>query len=63
MRKGFLALDTDMLDDEDMKDELAGTTAICVILKDKKIFCVKIIYFRKYLFKKKLKKIIKKRAM
>ena len=40
MRRGFLELDEDMLDDEDMKDELAGTTAICVIIKDKKIYCV-----------------------
>lgn len=23
-----------------MKEELAGTTAICVLLKDKKIYCV-----------------------
>ena len=23
-----------------MKEELAGTTAICVIIKDKKIYCV-----------------------
>jgi len=39
IRKGFLALDEDMLGDEDMKEELAGTTAICVIIKDKKIYC------------------------
>lgn len=40
MRRGFLEIDEDMLDDDDMKDELAGTTAICVIIKDKKIYCV-----------------------
>lgn len=39
IRKGFLALDEDMLDDVEMKDELAGTTAICVLIKDKKIYC------------------------
>lgn len=39
MRKGFLGLDEDMLDDDDMKEELAGTTAICVIIKDKRIYC------------------------
>lgn len=39
IKKGFLGLDEDMLQDEDMKDELAGTTAICVIIKDKKIYC------------------------
>lgn len=42
MRKGFLGLDEDMLDDEDMKEELAGTTAVCVILKDKKIYCANV---------------------
>jgi len=26
-----------------MKEELAGTTAVCVIIKDKKLFCVRII--------------------
>lgn len=39
IRKGFLALDEDMLDDEYMKEELAGTTAICTIIKDNKIYC------------------------
>lgn len=39
LRKGFLGIDEDMLDDEDMKDELAGTTAVCVIIKDRKIYC------------------------
>jgi len=39
IRRGFLALDEDMLEDEEMKEELAGTTAICVIIKDKKIYC------------------------
>lgn len=39
IRKGFLGLDEDMLEDEEMKEELAGTTAICVIIKDKKLYC------------------------
>lgn len=39
LRKGFLAMDEDMLADEDMKEELAGTTAICVLMKDRKIYC------------------------
>lgn len=39
IKKGFLGIDEDMLDDEEMKDELAGTTAICVIIKDNKIYC------------------------
>jgi len=39
IRKGFLALDEAMLEDEDMKEEIAGTTAVCVLIKDKKIYC------------------------
>ena len=31
--------------DEQMKDEMAGTTAIVVLLKDKKVFCVGIFKF------------------
>ena len=40
MRKGFLALDEAMLEDEEMKEEIAGTTAVCVLIKDKKIYTV-----------------------
>lgn len=32
-----------MLNDEEMKEEMAGTTAICVILKNQKIYCVSIL--------------------
>lgn len=39
MKESFISLDDDMMNDEDMKDELAGTTAICVLVKDGKIFC------------------------
>lgn len=39
MREGFLQLDSDMLVDPEMRDELAGTTAICVLIKDNKLFC------------------------
>lgn len=39
IKKGFLEIDCDMLNDDHMKEELAGTTAICVLIKDKKIFC------------------------
>lgn len=39
IKKGFLAIDEDMLKDDCMKDELSGTTAVCVIIKDKKIYC------------------------
>lgn len=39
MKKGFLEIDQDMLEDEEMKEELAGTTAICVLIRDRKIYC------------------------
>lgn len=31
-----------MISDEQMKDEMAGTTAVVVILKNQKIYCVRI---------------------
>ena len=40
IRLAFLELDSDMLTDENMRDELAGTTAIIVLIKDNKIYCV-----------------------
>lgn len=39
IKKGFLEIDQDMLEDVEMKEELAGTTAICVLIKDRKIYC------------------------
>lgn len=39
IKKGFLEVDSDMLKDESMKDELAGTTAVVVLLKDGKMYC------------------------
>lgn len=45
IRQGYLTLDSDMLDDEDMRDDQAGTTAICVVLKDGKIYCVRIYIY------------------
>ncbi|KAK2563508.1 putative protein phosphatase 2C T23F11.1 [Acropora cervicornis] len=39
IKGGFLSCDTDMQKDEQMKDEMAGTTAIVVILKNQKIYC------------------------
>lgn len=39
IKKAFLKIDDDMLNDEEMKDELSGTTAICVLIKDKKLYC------------------------
>lgn len=40
IRLAFLELDSDMLTDENMRDELAGTTAIITLIKDNKIYCV-----------------------
>lgn len=39
IKQGFLEIDSDMLKDENMRDELAGTTAVVVLLKNNKIFC------------------------
>ncbi|XP_013403639.1 probable protein phosphatase 2C T23F11.1 [Lingula anatina] len=39
IRKGFLALDQEMSQDETMKEELAGTTCICTLIKDNKLYC------------------------
>eukprot|EP00105_Crassostrea_gigas_P006910 XP_011420984.1 PREDICTED: probable protein phosphatase 2C T23F11.1 [Crassostrea gigas] len=39
LKYGFLDLDEEMLKDNDMKDELAGTTANVVLLKGNRIFC------------------------
>jgi len=33
--------------DEEMREDLAGTTAICVIIKDQKLYCVCFIKQRK----------------
>ena len=40
IRSGFLSLDVEMLKDDAMKDELAGTTAVVVIIKNGRIYCV-----------------------
>lgn len=39
LKGGFLECDQDMLKDEQMRDEMSGTTAICVLLKNNKIYC------------------------
>ena len=33
LRKGFLSIDEDMLVDEEIKEEMAGTTAVVVLMK------------------------------
>lgn len=39
MRTGFLGCDADMLQDETMKDEMAGSTAVCILVKDNTMHC------------------------
>lgn len=34
-------MDTAMAEDEMLKDELAGSTAVVVLVKDKKMYCVR----------------------
>lgn len=40
IRRGFIEFDNEMASDDDMKEDLAGTTAICVLIKDQKLYCV-----------------------
>lgn len=37
--QGFLDADNAMLNDESLKEQMAGTTAITVLIKDEKIYC------------------------
>lgn len=39
IRKGFIDFDKEMSQDDEMREDLAGTTAICVVIKDDKLFC------------------------
>lgn len=38
MRKGFMSIDCDMLSDPEMREELAGTTAIAILMKAGKLY-------------------------
>lgn len=42
LKQGFLEFDEAMQKDELMRDELAGTTAISVLIKDKKLYCANV---------------------
>lgn len=42
LKGGFLQLDHDMTQDETMKDELAGTTAVTVLIKNKRLYCANV---------------------
>ncbi|CAG2061849.1 unnamed protein product, partial [Timema podura] len=39
LQQGFLDADQAMLHDESLKDELAGTTAVVIIIKDNVLYC------------------------
>lgn len=39
IKLSFMELDSDMLKDEAMRDELAGTTAVIILVKNGKIYC------------------------
>lgn len=39
IKTSFLNIDEDMLKDDHMKDELAGTTALCTVIKNNTIYC------------------------
>lgn len=40
IREGFMQLDDEMSHDDILKNELAGSTGIVVVLKDNMIYCV-----------------------
>ncbi|XP_069696175.1 probable protein phosphatase 2C T23F11.1 isoform X2 [Periplaneta americana] len=42
LRQGFLDVDNAMLQEESLKDELAGTTAVAIVLKDNKLYCANV---------------------
>lgn len=63
IRKGYIEFDREMSLDEDIREDLAGTTAICVIIKDQKLFCVNEDVFPYLLSEKKELSLYSCRAM
>lgn len=41
LRQAFLKIDQTMMDDEDLMDELSGTTAVVALLKNNNLYVVK----------------------
>lgn len=39
IKQGFLKLDEDLKHDEETKEQMSGTTAVTILIKDGKIFC------------------------
>jgi len=46
IRKGYIEFDREMSLDDEMREDLAGTTAICVLIKEQKLYCVRRMNFR-----------------
>lgn len=42
--QGFLEFDNTMMKDEQMRDEVAGTTAVTVLIKSDQLYCVRKYY-------------------
>lgn len=40
IRKGFLQLDDEMSHEDSLKNDLAGSTGIAVILRNNRVYCV-----------------------
>jgi protein phosphatase 2C family protein 2/3 len=39
IKSGFLKLDEELKQDEETKEQMSGTTAVTVLIKDRKIYC------------------------
>uniref|UniRef100_A0A8D8PVX0 protein-serine/threonine phosphatase n=1 Tax=Cacopsylla melanoneura TaxID=428564 RepID=A0A8D8PVX0_9HEMI len=42
LENGFMDIDSAMQEDDSLKDELAGTTAICILIKDNILYCANV---------------------
>ena len=40
IRKGYIEFDREMSLDEEVLEDQVGTTAICIFIKDQKLYCV-----------------------
>lgn len=38
--QAFLEIDEALLNEEELKDEMGGSTAVCCLIKDNKLYCV-----------------------
>lgn len=42
LQQGFLDMDASMLEEDSLKDELAGTTAIAIVIQNSKLYCANV---------------------